>query len=178
VDPLQRSRLDYEFLISESKKMIENDQIHFVFIHLPVPHPPGFYDRKTHTFCQCGNYLDNLVLADQALGILRHEINQSPAAQQTTLIVSSDHSWRVPLWSGGARWTPEEAAVSKGVFDSRPVFLVHYPGQTTGSTITAPMSEIREYTALSAVLSGKVDQPKSFIETMTQGKVPVLPAKP
>jgi hypothetical protein len=176
VNRLQKDFADYEILVSQSKRLIENGQIHFVFIHLPVPHPPGFFDRKTHTFCQCGNYLDNLVLADQTLGLMMHEIDQSPWAQQTTLIVSSDHSWRVPMWNRAPGWTPEEAAVSKGQFDSRPVFLVHSPGQTAGSTITAPVPELREYTALSAVLSGKA-QAETFKETMAQGKVPDSTAK-
>ncbi len=177
VSPLQKERQDYEILVSQSKRLIENGQINLLFIHLPVPHPPGFYDRKTHAFCQCGNYLDNLVLADDTLGSLMHEIGQSPWAKQTTLIISSDHSWRVPLWSRGAGWTLEEATVSKGQFDPRPVFLVHLPGQTAGSTITTPVPELREYTALSAVLSRKAG-PESLKETMTQGKEPAPIAKP
>jgi hypothetical protein len=169
--------MDYQILVSQSNKMIENGQIHFVFIHLPVPHPPGFYDRKTHTFCRCGNYLDNLVLADDTLGLLEHQIDQSPWADQTTLIVSSDHSWRIPMWSRTLGWTPEEAAVSKGQFDSRPVFLVHSPGQTAGSTITDPISELREYNAISAMLSGEASQPESVKQIMTQSQAPVSTTK-
>jgi len=178
VNPSQKTIRDYGILVSGSKRLIENGKIHFVFIHLPVPHPPGFYDRKTHTLCHCGNYLDNLVLADDTLGLLMHEIDQSPWAKQTTLIVSSDHSWRVPMWAEASGWTPEEADVSKGQFDSRPVFLVHSPGQTAGSTITTPVSDLREYDAVSAMLSGQADRPEALNQIMTHSQAPISTTKP
>ena len=54
-------------LIASSQKLIGDDSIGFVFIHLPVPHPGGFYNRQTGAFSVPGSFLDNLALADRAL---------------------------------------------------------------------------------------------------------------
>lgn len=168
VDLLGRDQRDYQLLMADSLKLIRNRQIRFVFMHLPAPHPPGFYDREKHAFCHCGNYLDNLVLTDDALGALIREIDRSPSAKETTLIVSSDHSWRVSIWSRGEEWTPEEAAVSKGVYDPRPVFLVHFPGQTSGSTVMTHIPELREHDVIASMLRGEVDSPEALNAAMTQ----------
>ena len=126
---------------------------------MSVPHPPGFYDRKTHKFCECGNYLDNLALADDTLAALMHDIDQTPEKDQTTVIVSSDHSWRVPLWRSSDDWTPEEENLTQGRFDDRPVFLVHFPGQTSSSQVASPTSELLEHDIVAAMLQDKLQTP-------------------
>jgi hypothetical protein len=155
--------------IARAHHLIQDQNIHFVFLHISVPHPPGFYDRRTHKLCECGNYLDNLVLADDTLATLLREIKQTPEKDQTTLIVSSDHSWRVPLWKGADDWTAEEESVSKGQFDDRPVFLVHFPGQTGASNISAPMSELREHDIVAAMLQDKLDTPQELLGFVQAG---------
>ncbi len=153
---------DYRSLMTQSKELIQDGRLHFVFLHLPVPHPPGAYDRKNHTLCACGNYLDNLALADSALGELRQEIDRTPWAAQTTIIVSSDHSWRVPLWRGNSDWTPEEERVSQGKFDPRPVFLVHFVNQTTPTTIREPVPELKEHDVIDSMLNGAIGDPQDL----------------
>ena len=85
---------DYASVMAQAKELIEDSRIRFAFVHLPVPHPPGIYDRKRHTMSSSGTYLDNLALADETLAALQNDIQSTPAAGNTTLIVSSDHSWR------------------------------------------------------------------------------------
>jgi len=149
--------------LSHAQDLIRNGDVDFAFIHLPIPHPPGFYDRKARKLCACGNYLDNLVLADDTLGLLEKTIDQTPSANQTTLIVSSDHSWRIPLWRGGDDWTPEEEAVSGGRFDTRPVFLVHFPGQTAPFDIAGPTPEMTEHDIIAAMLQNKIKSPQDLL---------------
>ena len=149
--------------MSHADTLIRDGQIRFVFLHLSVPHPPGFYDRNTHKICACGNYLDNLVLADDTLAALEHEIDSTPWKDQTTLIVSSDHSWRVPLWRGWFGWTPEEETLSGGRFDQRPVFLVHFPGQTSQSDVPAPTPEMTEHDIIAAMLENKLNSPQDLL---------------
>lgn len=153
-------------LMQQTRNMIQNRTIDFVFVHLPVPHPPGFYNRTTHELCACGNYLDNLVLADQTLAQLMQEINKTPWANQTTVIVSSDHSWRTPLWNESPDWTPEEEEVSKGEFDPRPVFLVHFPGQTTSYQVRRPAPELIENDIVVSLLKDKVTTPQNLLELL------------
>jgi len=159
---LNENLADYQELMASSRLLLQNDRIHFVFLHLPVPHPPGLYNRTTHQLCACGNYIDNLALADVTLGQLLDQVDRMPDRDRTTVIVSSDHSWRVPLWNQTEFWTPEEAQVSQGRFDERPVFMVHFPGQTTGSSVPQAMPELVEHDLIASMLEGKVNSPDTF----------------
>ena len=150
---------DYKSIMMQAQNLIQNGQIHFVFVHLPVPHPPGIYNRNTHQLCACGNYLDNLTLADDSLGVLMKAIKQTPWADQTTVIVSSDHSWRIPLWRPGQEWTSEEERISQGHFDERPVFIVHFPGQKSGQDVLSPVPELMEHDMIASMLQGKTKTP-------------------
>jgi hypothetical protein len=170
---LRQNIEDYRSLMTQSEKMIRNPEIDFVFLHLPVPHPPGFFDSRTHQLCECGNYLDNLVLADDTLGVLMKDINETPWADETTLIASSDHSWRVPIWKGTPGWTPEEESVTADRVepDMRPVFLVHFPHQNTGVDIKGPVPERVEHDIIASVLKGEIASPEalgSFVERADQ----------
>lgn len=153
---LRQDARDYQAVLGQAENLIKNGKTRFLFIHLPVPHPPGIYNRATHQLCACGNYLDNLVLADDTLGTLLKEIENTPWAAQTTVIVSSDHSWRVHLWQQDPGWTEEEQRVSGGRFDQRPVFLVHLPGEVKPNRVDASLPEFVEHDIVSAMLSGKI----------------------
>jgi Sulfatase len=154
-------------LMKQARDTLKDERVHFVFIHMPVPHPPGVYDRRTQRMCACGNYLDNLKLADDTLGALMREIDQTSRGAPTTVVLSSDHSWRVSLWKANADWTPEEEAVSQGRFDPRPVFMVHFPGQTSGREVLAPLPELVEYDVIAGMLEGKIRGPQD-IEALVQ----------
>jgi hypothetical protein len=148
---------EYRNVLSAATALIRNDAVRFAFVHLPVPHPPGIYDRHTHTFSEGGTYLDNLVLADQALGTLLDALAKTADASHTILIVSSDHSWRVGMWKmNNVTWTEEEERATGGKFDSRPVLLVHFPGENNGETKQQPFPEIRERALIDALLQGNL----------------------
>lgn len=160
---LRQNIADYRTLMVQGQKMIENPGIDFVLLHLPLPHPPGFFDSRTHQLCTCGNYLDNLVLADETLGVIIKQINATPWAGETTLIVSSDHSWRVPIWRGTPGWTPEEESVTRGREpDMRPVFLVHFPGQNSGVNLDGPVPEYVEHDVIASLLKGEIASPEAL----------------
>ena len=147
---------DYQRVTSAAEKLIDDGQVRFLFIHLPVPHPPGIFNRKTHQLCACGNYLDNLWLADDTLGMLQNEIDKTPWAGETTVIVSSDHSWRTPMWRASPDWTAEEEQFAQGGFDRRPVFMVHFPGQKSGEEIAMPTPELMEHDIVEAMLRQQI----------------------
>ena len=143
---------DYRNVTAAAEKLIHNEDIRFVFLHLPVPHPPGIYNRRTHELTEGGNYLDNLALADDTLGLLLQTINATASADRTTVIVTSDHSWRVPLWRSSPDWSSEEERVSGGRFDPRPVLLIHFPGQNNKREVMRPLPELMEYDIVAAML--------------------------
>ena len=149
--------VEYRIVMARTHALIENEQVRFVFLHLPVPHPPGIYDREQHKLRPSGTYLDNLVLADDTLGTLLKEVDATPSASRTTVIVSSDHSWRIPIWISAPGWGAEEERVSGGRFDDRPVLLIHFPGQNSGNEVNSALSELLEHDIIAEMLSGKIN---------------------
>jgi hypothetical protein len=146
----------YWAVMVHTHALIDDPQLRFIFLHLPVPHPPGIYDRQRHVVRAGGNYLDNLVLADDTLGTLMQQINATPSASQTTVIVTSDHSWRIPLWKPADGWSEEEQRVSGGRFDTRPVLLVHFPEQSSGQDVQSPTTEMIEHDLMAEMLCGRI----------------------
>ena len=161
-ESIRRNIEDYNTVMKQGVDLIRNGQVHFVFIHVPAPHPPGMYNRATHRLSESGDYLDNMVLTDDSLGFLMHEIDQAPGSDQTTVIVSSDHSWRVPIWKLAPGWTEEEQRISQGRFDPRPVLLIHFPGQSSENEVLAPMSELAEHDIMMAMLGRKMSTPENL----------------
>jgi hypothetical protein len=155
---------EYTNVMDRTRALIGNSQVNFVFLHLPVPHPPGIYDRQRHVLRSGGTYLDNLVLADDTLGTLLQEIDATPSASQTTVIISSDHSWRVPTWSRQEGWSSEEEKISGGHFDDRPVLLIHFPGQKQGSDVNTLLPELLEHDIIADMLLGKISNAEELAD--------------
>jgi hypothetical protein len=147
---------NYQRLMSEGLELVRDANIRFVLVHLPIPHPSGIYDRKTHRISPKGSYVDNMVLTDEALGAIREAIAGTASAGSTMLVVSSDHSWRVPLWRGSVSWTAEDERVSQGKFDSRSVLMVHFPGENAGTTVAGKFPGLNLHNLLQAMLKGEV----------------------
>jgi hypothetical protein len=158
----------YRNVMGRAHALIENGQIRFVFLHLPIPHPPGIYDRQRHMLRPGGTYLDNLVLADDSLGALLQEIDATPSAGQTTVIVSSDHSWRIPMWRHSTDWSGEEERASGGRFDERPVLLIHFPGQKSGNDMNAALPEMLEHDMIADMLRGRINNPADLSAFLPQ----------
>jgi hypothetical protein len=152
-----RARI-YEDLLAHAVRLLEPSGPDFVFVHLPLPHPPGFYNRKTQQFETFGqhSYIDNLALTDKTLGQLLAILRQSPRWKNTSVVVCGDHSWRVYMWAGGTLWTPEDEAASHGgAFDPRPLLMVHLAGQTTSATVSEPFPLLKVHDILDDLVAGK-----------------------
>jgi hypothetical protein len=147
---------DYLDVMAQSESLLRDPRIRFVMLHLPVPHTPGIYNRSRHTLAAAGNYIDNLALSDVTLGTLMTVIQSTPDAAQTSVIVSSDHSWRVDDWKKLSDWTAEEARLSGGRFDPRPVLMVHLPGSEDGQMLSQPVSTMIVHPILEAMLRGQL----------------------
>jgi hypothetical protein len=156
----ERHRSDYTGVMAQAEDILRDSRIRFVFLHLPVPHPPGIFDRRLHKLSDRGTYLDNLALADQTLGELRSILQATPAADNTTLILSSDHSWRTFMWQGTEDWSAEGTrATDGGHFDKRPVLMVHLPRSDSGQVIAKPLNLLVVHSILDALLHGQVHTP-------------------
>jgi len=141
-------------------QVLKDDQADFVFLHLPVPHSPGIWNRARGEFAgRCGSsYVDNLALADRELGSVMATLESSPRWKDTTLIVEGDHSWRLWLWNHQPAWTAEDAHASEAGFDARPAVMVHHAGQTRGDLHDAPWSLLNVHGVVEQVLHGEVQR--------------------
>lgn len=143
--------------IDSVRQLITSEKIDFVFGHIYLPHPPGIYDRKASEVRRGGSYIDNLALSDRVLGELVQALEEMPSAGQTTLIVSSDHSWRVGIWRDGFGWTREdELASGHGHFDPRPFLMVHFPGETGSETVSQPVPLLAMHAMMERMLRGQI----------------------
>jgi hypothetical protein len=165
--PLQEKHAaDLDAVLPQAEALIRDQSIGFVFIHLSVPHPPGIYDRRPGHRRATGTYIDNLALADRTLGELMATLSATPSAAKTTLIVCSDHSWRVKMWQQTPQWTKEEETASHGRFDPRPVLMIRFPGQSVERDVTGPFDDIRIHDMIERMLRGQhPDLDKSALVT-------------
>lgn len=145
-------RSEYEALMEQARKLLSQPGFDFVFIHLSVPHPSAFYNRRTKEFGPGGSYLDGLALADLALGDLLDEMESSSQWLQTSVVISGDHSFRVPLYWPTRFWTLEDERATHGVFDDRPLLLIHKAGQQLPETVNTPTPLMVVHSALEEML--------------------------
>jgi hypothetical protein len=153
---------DAEGVLVPAEKLVADKDIRFAFVHLPVPHPPGVYDRATEQIRAGGSYLDNLALADRDLQALLDSLHSAELDRHTIVIVCSDHSWRIPLWQGAAWWTKEDEQAAKRGFDPRPVLLVHFPGQQQGTVVSQAMNSLVMHDAIADILRGRISNAGQF----------------
>lgn len=151
------SSLDSLGAVRAARALIADPQIDLCFLHLPLPHPPGDYNRTTGKIGPGGSYIDNLALSDRILGQLLTDIAQTPAAGRTTLLLSSDHSWRTFIWRDSFGWTHEdELASDHGKFDPRPMLMVRFPGQTTAAGVSRPVPLLAMHDLIEKMIAGQI----------------------
>ena len=156
--------VDYDHILAAGDSMLRNPSLNFVLLHLPLPHPPGFYDRHTGVLSPNGTYLDNLVLADKTLAHLRDVLAQQGQWDSSTIILMGDHSWRVNLWKASPGWTAEEERASGGVFDDRPAYVVKLPNQHTGTTIDSSYNALRTRDLFDHLFTGQMTTPEQLAQ--------------
>jgi hypothetical protein len=120
---------------------VADSQADILYLHIPAPHPPAFWDRRTGNYAVGGSYLDSLDYSDRLLGQILSTLEAQPRWADTTLIVHGDHSWRTGMWRPLPGWSAEDERISNaGQWDSRPLMMIHAPGQQAPQTIAAPTS--------------------------------------
>jgi arylsulfatase A-like enzyme len=149
---------DYIDLLKQAESVASDTQFGLTFIHLPVPHPPDIYNREEGRFDNSGedSYLDNMALADRTLGEIRKTMEAARVWDSTTVVLSSDHWWRVDYWGDKTFWSAENASVSTPRVDHRVPFLIKLAGQKEASTYSAPFNTVLTHDLILDVLSGKI----------------------
>jgi hypothetical protein len=150
---------DYLDLRAATDRTLADPDASFIFLHLPIPHPTGIYDRRKDILTTGqSSYVDNLVLADKYLAHVRDLLQQRGEWDSSAVVIMGDHSWRTSfVWSKMEGWTPEDEAASHGAqFDDRPAYLVKLPQQQQGSRIDAPLKAIHTRSLLDALIAGQL----------------------
>jgi hypothetical protein len=153
----ERQRV-YEALMKQARNLLSQPSFDFVFIHLSVPHPVAFYNRRTKEFGSGGSYLDSLALMDIALGDLLDEMKSSGIWPQTSVVINGDHSYRLSLWKPSRSWTVEDEWATHGVFDDRPLLLIHKAGQQSPETVNTPTPLMLVHSVLEEMLRQNLDR--------------------
>lgn len=126
---------------SRALSTLATTQADIIYLHLPAPHPPAVWNRRTNQFAVGGSYLDSLALTDRLLGRILDILQSQPRWASTTLIVHGDHSWRTQLWRPVPGWSAEDERISHGgQWDPRPLVMIHAPGQQTAEIVNTPTS--------------------------------------
>lgn len=122
-----------------------------VFLHYPVPHPPGIYDPRKAALDSTKHhgYVDNLPLVDRSLGELRAAMERTGTWDSTTLIVTADHPLRVDFW-------PDEIPIWGPVGSPLVPFLVKLENETRGVTYGGAVNNRIVHDLALALLTGRI----------------------
>ena len=157
-DLTERHVKDYREIEQMADGLLSDSAMTFVFLHLPVPHQGGIFDRKTGEWTHLSSsYLDNLALADEYLGHARGLLERSGDWDDSAVVVLGDHSWRTWMWSESLFWTEEDRAVTAGEsFDDRPALVVKLPQSRAGVNIDTAFEAKRTRWMLDELMTGRI----------------------
>jgi|RhiMethySRZTD1v2_1073278.scaffolds.fasta_scaffold70578_2 hypothetical protein len=136
-------------LTSLAIRTAADDRFGLVLLHLPLPQPPGIYDRATEgltawNFSGAGEgYFDNLALADRVVGDLRRGLDRARLGDRTWIVLTSTRSWSA-------------AKQYDGRIDPRVPFLVRPPEAGRTRHVDVAFGTLATHDLLLAILRGSV----------------------
>ena len=150
----QHRRL-YEAMMERTRAVVNRPEYGLMLVHLPIPHAPFFYDRSTGrftlTFSPNRGYIDALALVDHTVGDLRRTMESEGNWESTTVLLTSDHSYR------------EAHALDGKKNDPRVPFLLKLAGQTQGLNYFTEFNTILTHDLLLAILKGELSTPAQIV---------------
>ena len=149
-------------LVDTGKKISVDKNINLSFIHLPFPHKPNRFNRRKNDFGGGTSYVDNLALTDIVLGEIRRELEEAGLWDNSTVIVSSDHHWRVSRH--GYRMSAEDLRISDGIEDHRVPFIVKLANSSEGGRYQKSINTSGTAELILEILTGKVTTSDGLIQ--------------
>jgi hypothetical protein len=147
-----------ENVVAKSLEVARNPGIGLALLHMPVPHPPYFYNAATGkndlgatplTGLLRQNqegYVDALALTDKIIGEVRRSMEQVGLWDTTTVILTADHPYR-------HRTNLDGHGISRRV-----PFLAKLAGPQTPIRYDVPFSTLLTKKLILAVLSGEISR--------------------
>ena len=151
-----------ENVVAKSFEVACDPSFGLALLHMPVPHPPYFYNAATGKndrgatpgtgiFQQTQEgYIDALALTDKIVGQLRHSMEQAGVWDSTTVIFSADHSFR------------HRASLDGHPVSRRVPYLVKMAGPQKQLSYGAPFSALLTRKLIQAILSGGLSRPEEI----------------
>jgi hypothetical protein len=143
----------HENLMEASKRMVTNPDMDLVLIHLPIPHYPNFYNRTKQDYSGGSGYVDNLVFTDLVFGELRRDMEAAGLWDDSVVIVSADHPWRLEIFTDRDRELAEQGK------DPRVPFIVKLKNQTGPVKYEKPFNTLVTHDLILALMKGEISTP-------------------
>ncbi|MGH9437102.1 MAG: sulfatase-like hydrolase/transferase [Terriglobia bacterium] len=155
-----------QLLLKDSARILRNPNLNFVYLHFPVPHPPGIWDTKAQRFTASdpSDYIDNLVLADRTLGKIREILEQTGDWDRSTILVSADHPFRPKNWLYNPHSPTEMIQDTHRIWQPYIPFFLKLPGQKTGIEYHREFNSILSANLLLAALQGQIRTPAQAVQ--------------
>jgi hypothetical protein len=154
----RRQQLQYFRIRDAVYADVTDPRIGLLFAHFPTPHLFGIYNRKQKDFTldDSLSYADNLALVDRTVGEIREILEQAGLWDSTALLITSDHGFRPSMWRGRVGWNDElEKVTAPGRSETVP-FILKLPGQTQGTVLSQPFSNVVSADLVLAILNGQI----------------------
>ncbi len=154
----RRQQKQYFEIRDRAYRAAVDPRLGVLLLHLPLPHPYAFYNRRERSFNLNGpiDYFDNLALADRTIGELRLALEQARLWTDTTLLITSDHGIRPDNWEGRLGWTDELERLTKGVHGKTVPFILKLAGEHEPVQFPKQFSNVVSSRLVLAVLAGSV----------------------
>jgi arylsulfatase A-like enzyme len=158
--------------LTELKDITADPNIDLVFFHLPIPHAPVQYNRFTKEFTpERQDYINNIALCDIILGEIRKSMEQANEWDNSTIIISSDHQWRINSWkeqSTSARLalTDGDRQLTKEIEDPRVPFFIKLKNQNEPITYDKPFNTVITRDLILTIIKGEISTPEELKNRM------------
>lgn len=162
---LQLHIADYQQLYTAGDQLLNDPAGKFIFLHMPIPHPEGIWNRATNQFAtRPMSYIDNLALADKYIAHVEALLTANGQWDSATIVIMGDHSWRTSgMWTSSSVWTPEDQKASHGAqFDDRPAYIIKFPNQKQGTRIDTPFPAVDTRLLIDSLLRQQLHSPSEL----------------
>lgn len=147
----------YQQILAAATQAASNQDYNLVLAHIPTPHAPHAYNRNTKQFTRrnsaISGYWDSLALADMTLASIRQAMERAGVWESTTILATSDHSYREEL---------------DGKLDTRIPFLLRLAGQAQGLSYEAPFNTVLAHPLMLAILKEELRTPQAVKQWIEQ----------
>ncbi len=156
--------LRYFGVLEAAKRAVTDPDVGLLLVHWPVPHEPYIYDRLRDEYSLDAHpvtgYLDNLRLADRALGEIRRVMEQAGTWEETTVLITADHSW-------------SESPAFDGKRDFRVPFVLKPAGQREPVAYHTAFNTLVIHDLVLALLRGDVATPRDAVGWLDRRRLSV-----